>query len=205
MRQNKKEESGQALVEFALLFTFLTLLVMGVLAFGLILTSEMSLVASARSAARKANLNKTKTIYCDTANLSGHSNSEVFETAINALGGLHPEDIRAVIIFEGSGGQINPGAADVLDANGNDQSGCYDLNHDGTCDCTSCPTTCGSDAAVCVHDICANSFCNQERCYYAESIGVQIQYNQEVPVPIFDWIVGDTVVLPAQAIFALER
>lgn len=191
MRQNEREESGQALVEFALLFTFLTLLVMGVLAFGLILTTQISLVGTARAAARRANLNDSKTAYCNESP-GGHYNEEVYDTTVNALAGLPMENLEAVLIFRGDSG-LNPNMVDVLDGNGNELSGCYDLNGDGTCDCP----------GTCEQDVNANTFENSERCD-SIAIGVQVMYEQEVPVPLLNWITGDSMILRARAIFELE-
>lgn len=192
MKRNEKEESGQALVEFALLFTFLTLLVMGVLAFGLILTTQISLVGTARSAARRANLNDSKTSYCNESP-GGHYNEEIYDTTINALAGLPAENLEAVLIFNGDDG-LDPNKVDVLDGNGNEISGCYDLNGDGDCDCP------GS----CEHDVNANTFTNDDRCRFTIAIGVQVMYEQEVPVPLLTWITGDSMILRARVIFELE-
>jgi hypothetical protein len=206
MRQRaEQEEHGQAIVEFALLFTILTFLVMGVLAFGLILTSMISVTAAAKSAARRATMNATKANeYCGMDNLGEHSNDFLYETVLNSLGGLPPENLNSILIFDGTSGDIDPGAVDVIYADGDEAVGCFDYNDDGVCDCTSCPADCLSGSAACVHDICANTFLNNCRCDPDISIGVEIRYNQEVPVPFLNLITGDVMILPGRAIFHIE-
>ncbi len=170
LRQSHEEE-GQAIVEFALLFTFLTLLVMAVLGFGLILTTQISVISTAKATARRATLRAMHTEYCNRQ-ASDHYNSPIYDTAINALGGLPQENIEAIVIFEASeSGDIIQSNMDVLDADGN---------------------------------LVTGDFPNGERCDDNIYIGIEIRYNQEVPVPILNWITGDVMVLPARIIMHIE-
>jgi Flp pilus assembly pilin Flp len=166
-----QDEQGQAIVEFALLFTFLTLLVMGVLGFGLILTTQISLVSTAKVACRKATIRSMHTEYCSRQS-SDHYNSPIYDTVINSLGGLPVENIEGIVIFEASDeGQIIEENMDILDANG---------------------------------DLVVSAFSNGERCRDDIYIGIEIRYNQEVPVPFINWITGDVMVLPARIIMHIE-
>ncbi len=188
-------ESGQALVEFALLITFLIVLVMGVLAFGLILTTEISLLTTANLAARMANHNELRVEYC--ALPSGHLNGPIYDTVMNNLGNWPTENIRDIIIFRAEeDGGIDSGKVDVVLGNGSEANGCYDYNHDGSCDC--------SGPGSCVHDLWANTLTNNYRCDTTAFLGVEIRYNQVVPVPFINAITGDVIVLPARMIGRME-
>jgi hypothetical protein len=201
MRETESEhkEQGQALVEFTLVITFMILLLMGVLAFGIIFTNQISLFSTAKLAARKANLNDMKQEYCDPYT-PDHYNSPIYDTVINNLGGLDPDKIHDILIFlpDDATGGILSNRVDVLDANGNEANGCYDYNNDGACDC-SCPSGAG-----CVHDVCANTLTNNLRCPGAVSIGVEIRYDQDVVAPIINAITGDVMILPARVIMHIE-
>lgn len=202
MRENGSEhkEQGQALVEFALLVTFLTFLLMGLLAFGIIFSNQLSLFSTAKLAARKATMNTMRHDYCDGSDPNGHLNSPIYDTVINNLGGLEIDKIHDILIFvpDDATGKIRPNQVDVLYANGSEATGCYDYNHDGSCDC-SCPGGTG-----CVHDLCANTFKNSMRCDPNLSIGVEVRYDQDVVVPIVNAITGDVIVVPARVVMHVE-
>ncbi len=200
MRENESEhkDQGQALVEFALMVTFLTFVLMGMLAFGIIFTNQISLISTAKLAARKANLNDLRYEYCNDA--SGHSNGSIYDTVINNLGGLDADKIHDILIFlpDDATGDILPNRVDVLDKDGSEANGCYDYNNDGACDC-SCP-----GGAGCVHDVCANTLPNNLRCPGTVSIGIEIRYDQDVVVPLINAITGDVIVLPARVVMHIE-
>jgi len=201
MHKNESEhqEEGQALVEFALMITFMTFLLMGLLAFGIIFTNQISLFSTAKLAARKANMNDMRALYC--VDKDGHLNSPIWDTVVNNLGGLEPDKLHDILIFlpDDATGRINPNKVDVVYANGDDAANvCYDYNDDGTCDCT-CPGGTG-----CVHDVCGHSLANEDRCPPNVSIGVEIRYDQDVVVPIVNAITGDVIILPARIVMHIE-
>jgi Flp pilus assembly protein TadG len=195
-------EQGQALVEFALLITFLTFVLMGVLAFGIIFTNQISLFSTANLAARKANLNDMRYLYCEDDD--GHLNSPIYDTVINNMGGLDKNRIHDILIFipDDATGNIRADRVDVLDADGAAvaEHTCYDYNHNGTCDCSSC-----SDGGEnCVDDVCAGTLKNEWRCPGTVSIGVEVRYDQDVVVPIVNAITGDVIVVPARVVMHIE-
>lgn len=205
MRENEleHEDQGQALVEFALMITFLTFLLMGLLAFGIIFTNQISLFSTAKLAARRANQNDMIQQYCNPpiwSGPTGHLNDEIYDTVIYNLGGLELDKVHDILIFltDDASGQILPGAVDVLDKDNNAADGCYDYNNDGSCDC-SCPSGAG-----CVHDVCANTLENQDRCVANIAIGVEIRYEQDVVVPLVNAITGDVIILPARVVMHIE-
>ena len=57
-KNDKKNERGQALVEFALLAPILVLLVLGVIQFGIIFYGQITITASSREGARMASVGK---------------------------------------------------------------------------------------------------------------------------------------------------
>lgn len=193
-KQSETREQGQALIEFALLITFLVVLVMGILAFGLILTTEVSLLSTANLASREANHNDLrKNYYCAFGDQ--HTNGPIFDIVMNNLGGLPAENMRDIIIFRATTtGEIDSNAVDVVLANGNAVTGCYDYNHDGSCDCP------GS----CENDLNSGTLLNSMRCDASAYLGVEIRYDQVVPVPFISAITGDTIVLPARMIGKVE-
>jgi len=196
--ESEHKEQGQALVEFALMITFMTFLLMGLLAFGIIFTNQISLFSTAKLAARKANLNDLKYEYCEDT--SGHLNDSIYDTVVNNLGGLDPDKLHDILIFlpDDATGKILPNKVDVLYANGSEADGCYDYNDDGGCDC-SCPSGTG-----CIHDLCANTLTNNLRCPNTVSIGVEVRYDQDVVVPIVNAITGDVIILPARVVMHIE-
>ncbi len=198
------KEQGQALVEFALLITFLTFVLMGILAFGIIFTNQISLFSTANLAARKANLNDMRYEYCREGQQDQHLNTPIYDTVINNLGGLDPDKIHDILIFipDDATGKIKPGRVDVLDADGTliAEHSCYDYNHDGTCDCTSC----AAGGENCVDDVCAGTLKNEWRCPSSVSIGVEVRYDQDVVVPIVNAITGDVIVVPARVVMHIE-
>jgi len=165
---HKQEEQGQALVEFALVFTMLAMLVMGVLAFGLILTNEISLLAAARAAGRTATLHDTFNYYCSEPGDQNY-NTPTYNRAMSSLGGLPPENIESIIIFNAEPGMESH--QDVLDQDGS---------------------------------LLIDGFPNAERCTAGMHIGVELRYNQEVPVPIVNKITGDVMILRARVVFRVD-
>ncbi|MBN1813221.1 MAG: pilus assembly protein [Anaerolineae bacterium] len=113
-RSNRKENQGQALVEFTLLFTFLALLLMGVLGFGLIFIQQIALLNTTRSAARAATVQDARLEYCDPNQPNGHSNDFAYDMAITALGTLEQDQIVSITIYD----PLTLSHEDVLDGNG---------------------------------------------------------------------------------------
>ncbi len=74
-RRKKRRESGQAMVEFAMVLPFFLLLVMGILDFGWLFYNYISVENSARNAARIACVEYTETCYND----SGQDKGPVFD------------------------------------------------------------------------------------------------------------------------------
>lgn len=74
-RKRKRRESGQAIVEFALVLPFFLLLVMGILDFGWLFYNYISVENSARNAARIACVEYTETCYND----KGQDKGPVFD------------------------------------------------------------------------------------------------------------------------------
>jgi len=78
-RKRKRRESGQAMVEFALVLPIFLLLVMGILDFGWLFYNYISVENSARNAARIACVEYTETCYND----KGQDKGPVFNKNFN--------------------------------------------------------------------------------------------------------------------------
>lgn len=171
VKRNGEKEHGQAVLEFSLIAIVLALVIMGILAFGLILVNQISLEPVAKAAAREANLRTMHTEYCARAP-GDHYNGPIYDAVIQNLGRLEQDHIDSIVIFQATDdGHIRTDRQDILDAAGNLQTA---------------------------------AFSNSERCSDLISIGIELRYIQEVPVPLVNRITGDPILLHARVIMHIE-
>ena len=83
VRSLRRAEAGQALVEFALAGTLLTVLVMGAIEFGRAMYAAVEVANAAKSAAQYAAMNGGA--YDDITGIQAAANSDAYD-AVNALG-----------------------------------------------------------------------------------------------------------------------
>jgi len=115
-----RREGGQSLVEFALLFPIIVLLVMGLLMFGIIFGVQITLTEAAAAGARQAAVENYS-----SRDPWEYYDQTIYDAVVNALGWLGTDNIQTITIYAANSDGSMSGAKDVLDADGNDISLAY--------------------------------------------------------------------------------
>lgn len=168
MRQRVKDQTqgGQSLVETAIVFGLLTVVIMGIFGFGLIFHAHITLALATNAAIRAGCV-----IDYTDQDLPDPFDAPIYGALVDNMIMLGPEHIHAIVIFDATDPLGADGSRrDILDANGN---------------------------------VVSSNYPNALR-VMGGAIGVQVQYDQPVIVPIVNTITGDEMRIIKQAALRLE-
>jgi hypothetical protein len=116
MKYLKKDQSGQGLLEFSLIFLILMMIIMGIIGFGLIFNAHLTLNLAVNAAARTAAVQPYKD---GTVPIDNPYDAPIYNEIVDTLILLSTDNIESIIIYEpeedGSIGDLY----NELDGNGN--------------------------------------------------------------------------------------
>ncbi|MBN1813220.1 MAG: pilus assembly protein [Anaerolineae bacterium] len=116
-----QDQSGQSLLETAIVFSLLMLVVMGILGFGLIFHAHITLSLATNAAVRAGCV-----VDYSNPDLPDPFDDAIYEALVDAMTMVSPEYIEAVIIYDATD-PLGPNGSrrDILDAAGNVVSSNY--------------------------------------------------------------------------------
>jgi hypothetical protein len=116
MKRFKTDQSGQGLLEFALIFLILMMIIMGIIGFGLIFNAHLTLNLAVNAAARTAAVQPYKD---GTIPLDDPYDEPIYNEIVDTLMLLTADNIESIIIFEPEADGSIGSTYNALDGNGN--------------------------------------------------------------------------------------